>query len=256
LWLISDPQITPRAAVSYRTGSRASCELGIREAGRAFIDGVALLHDRARDLEPGARGQWCVPWGAGGPFLSSEPSAVPLHCGRVLPSRHITPCRYTDSTNLWGLCTLICSDLDPVPETGPGSGQIPQGGTARLERARWSSVEHHCWIGILLWLNPVTTTGESVAYSWGMVHMGRFAAAYRRTFGEIPSQTLKRSPKWGRQRRQSPLSGCALHPRPTTRRSSSRCSARRTSDAPHIPCGNRLPTLRGTASRKHAETLR
>lgn len=39
---------------------------------------------------------------------------------------------------------------------------------------------------------PVTTTVEAVAYSWGMLHLGRFAAAYQRTFGELPSQTLKR----------------------------------------------------------------
>jgi AraC-like DNA-binding protein len=42
--------------------------------------------------------------------------------------------------------------------------------------------------------SPGTTTVETVAYSWGMLHMGRFAAAYRRTFGELPSQTLKRPP--------------------------------------------------------------
>jgi AraC-like DNA-binding protein len=42
---------------------------------------------------------------------------------------------------------------------------------------------------------PVTTTVESVAFGWGMVHMGRFAAAYRRAFGEVPSQTLKRPSK-------------------------------------------------------------
>jgi AraC-like DNA-binding protein len=42
---------------------------------------------------------------------------------------------------------------------------------------------------------PATTTVETVAYSWGMLHMGRFAAAYRRTFGEVPSQTLKRPPR-------------------------------------------------------------
>ena len=41
---------------------------------------------------------------------------------------------------------------------------------------------------------PGTTTVESVAYSWGMLHMGRFAASYRETFGELPSQTLKRPP--------------------------------------------------------------
>lgn len=39
---------------------------------------------------------------------------------------------------------------------------------------------------------PGTTTVEAVAYRWGMLHMGRFAAAYRLTFGEAPAQTLKR----------------------------------------------------------------
>ena len=38
---------------------------------------------------------------------------------------------------------------------------------------------------------PATTTVEAVAYRWGMLHMGRFAAAYRATFGELPSQTLR-----------------------------------------------------------------
>jgi AraC-like DNA-binding protein len=42
---------------------------------------------------------------------------------------------------------------------------------------------------------PATTTVETVAYSWGMLHMGRFAAAFHRTFGEVPSQTLKRPPQ-------------------------------------------------------------
>jgi AraC-like DNA-binding protein len=39
---------------------------------------------------------------------------------------------------------------------------------------------------------PTTTTVEAVAYHWGMLHLGRFAAAYQRAFGELPSQTLKR----------------------------------------------------------------
>jgi AraC-like DNA-binding protein len=41
---------------------------------------------------------------------------------------------------------------------------------------------------------PGTRTVEAVAYSWGMLHMGRFAAFYRRTYGEVPSQTLRRPP--------------------------------------------------------------
>lgn len=41
---------------------------------------------------------------------------------------------------------------------------------------------------------PNTTTVSAVASRWGIVHMGRFAAAYRKAFGEAPSQTLARLP--------------------------------------------------------------
>ena len=36
------------------------------------------------------------------------------------------------------------------------------------------------------------TTVRSVAAQFGILHMGRFAAAYRETFGEPPSDTLNR----------------------------------------------------------------
>lgn len=39
---------------------------------------------------------------------------------------------------------------------------------------------------------PNTTTVGAVASRWGFVHMGRFAAAYRKAFGETPSETLGR----------------------------------------------------------------
>lgn len=47
----------------------------------------------------------------------------------------------------------------------------------------------------LLRAAPGTTNVETVAYGWGLLHMGRFAAAYRSTFGEAPSQTLRRPPR-------------------------------------------------------------
>jgi transcriptional regulator GlxA family with amidase domain len=31
-----------------------------------------------------------------------------------------------------------------------------------------------------------------VSVKWGFVHLGRFARAYRRRFGELPSETLRR----------------------------------------------------------------
>ena len=36
------------------------------------------------------------------------------------------------------------------------------------------------------------TTVRAVAVSLGILHMGRFAAAYREAFGEAPSDTLNR----------------------------------------------------------------
>lgn len=38
-----------------------------------------------------------------------------------------------------------------------------------------------------------STTVSDAAYRWGFGHLGRFAEAYRRKFGESPSDTLRRS---------------------------------------------------------------
>jgi AraC family ethanolamine operon transcriptional activator len=35
-----------------------------------------------------------------------------------------------------------------------------------------------------------TATVQEIAQRWGFFHTGEFAAAYRRLFGELPSQTL------------------------------------------------------------------
>lgn len=40
--------------------------------------------------------------------------------------------------------------------------------------------------------SPTTTTVAAVASGLGVSHLGRFAAAYRRAFGELPSETLRR----------------------------------------------------------------
>jgi AraC family ethanolamine operon transcriptional activator len=40
--------------------------------------------------------------------------------------------------------------------------------------------------------DPVTTKVVDIANNWGFWHMGKFAAKYRRLFGELPSETLNR----------------------------------------------------------------
>jgi AraC-like DNA-binding protein len=46
--------------------------------------------------------------------------------------------------------------------------------------------------------DELTDNGDShssvsnVAHRWGFVHLGRFSSAYRRRYGELPSQTLGR----------------------------------------------------------------
>ncbi|MVO90945.1 helix-turn-helix domain-containing protein [Streptomyces sp. p1417] len=44
----------------------------------------------------------------------------------------------------------------------------------------------------LLLADPTTQTVTAIAYRWGFAHPGRFAADYRTTYGEPPSQTLRR----------------------------------------------------------------
>jgi AraC-like DNA-binding protein len=43
----------------------------------------------------------------------------------------------------------------------------------------------------LEWADPSTSIAD-IAYTFGFTHLGRFAQAYRRRFGELPSQTLRR----------------------------------------------------------------
>lgn len=54
--------------------------------------------------------------------------------------------------------------------------------TLRLDRARATLMAPHA-----------ATTVADVAHAFGMQHLGRFSQYYRERFGELPSETLRRS---------------------------------------------------------------
>jgi transcriptional regulator GlxA family with amidase domain len=47
---------------------------------------------------------------------------------------------------------------------------------------------------VLVMATPDTTTVRLAATRFGLLHLGRFAAAYRETYGESPVETLRRPP--------------------------------------------------------------
>ncbi|WAJ43633.1 AraC family transcriptional regulator [Mycobacterium sp. Aquia_216] len=59
--------------------------------------------------------------------------------------------------------------------------------TARLRQARLDGVHAE-----LLAADPAHHTVSRLALGWGFAHFGRFSSTYRATFGESPSQTLRR----------------------------------------------------------------
>jgi len=56
-----------------------------------------------------------------------------------------------------------------------------------LKTFRLNNVRRELWKS-----DPETTKVNDVASLWGFWHMGQFAADYRKLFGELPSETLKR----------------------------------------------------------------
>ncbi len=75
-----------------------------------------------------------------------------------------------------GLQAGFCRDLATPPMT-----YLRQ---VRLRRAREA----------LKAADPDATTVRAVAVGLGILHLSRFAAAYREAFGETPSDTLNHSP--------------------------------------------------------------
>jgi AraC family transcriptional regulator, ethanolamine operon transcriptional activator len=59
---------------------------------------------------------------------------------------------------------------------------------AYLQRLRLHRVRQ-----ALLAVTPGSTTVSAEALNWGLWHFGEFARAYKECFGELPSETLRRS---------------------------------------------------------------
>ncbi|GAA1221224.1 AraC family transcriptional regulator [Pseudonocardia alaniniphila] len=110
-------------------------------------------------------------------------------CGAVRPARPRTVKRVVDLIEAGPEVNYTLSDL--ARHAGVGARRLeiafqeslntsPMGylRKVRLDRAR---------ADLLAGAEPVM----SVAYRWGFNHLGRFAATYRRTYGELPSETVR-----------------------------------------------------------------
>jgi AraC-like DNA-binding protein len=79
----------------------------------------------------------------------------------------------------------------------------------------------------LLHADPARSSVTAIAVAFGFAELGRSSVAYRRVFGETPSQTLRGSQvaqvHWHCQRRRLPVGTCL-------------CRNERASDARSFPC--------------------
>lgn len=113
--------------------------------------------------------------------LRPSPPAVPATIARAVDLLQAQPAEPWTSTTLARAVNVSVRSLQSGFSTHVGQPPMTYLRTVRLRSIR-SELRN---------ATPATTTVEAVAYRWGMLHMGRFAAAYRTAFGELPSQTLK-----------------------------------------------------------------
>jgi AraC-like DNA-binding protein len=113
----------------------------------------------------------------------SCPAAAPGVIGRAVDLLHEKPGEPWSSTSLARAVHVSLRSLQGGFHTHVGTPPMTY-----LRELRLKGIHEE-----LQRATPPTKV-ETVAHRWGMQHLGRFAAAYRRTFGELPSQTLQRPP--------------------------------------------------------------
>jgi len=110
------------------------------------------------------------------------PAGPPRAIRRAVEAVHDEPERAFTVGDLAAIANMSVRSLQEGFRQHVGSAPMTYLQSVRLERARES----------LRRAGPRITVA-AVAHRWGFAHLGRFACAYRRRFGESPSDTLRRT---------------------------------------------------------------
>ena len=147
-------------------GSLASHPLAVRRLEQLVIDGFLLAH--SHNMTDGLQAA------SGSASEQAARKAIEL-----LTERPEDPWSVTDLAAEIGVSarSLHAAFRDLTGETPMAYLQ-----QRRLEHARDD----------LMAARPGQSSVTDIAYSWGFVHLGRFAGAYRARYGESPGQTLRR----------------------------------------------------------------
>ncbi|MEV6298408.1 AraC family transcriptional regulator [Actinoplanes sp. NPDC051861] len=115
-----------------------------------------------------------------GPVTAGPPRAI----RRAVEAINEEPERAFNAADLAGIAGMSVRSLQEGFRRHVGCAPMTYLQTVRLTRSRET----------LRRGDPTRITVAAVAHRWGFAHLGRFASAYRKRFGESPSETLKSTP--------------------------------------------------------------
>ena len=114
-------------------------------------------------------------------LLNPRPPYRTPQVKRVVDAVHAAPQTPFTAASLAGIAGVAVRTLQEAFRRHLGTTPMEYLRQVRLERVRAD----------LLAADPARTTVSEVAHRWGFAHLGRFAAAYGRRYGEHPSRTLR-----------------------------------------------------------------